>query len=57
MYSNVATKMEVFLTSLNEWSPQRSAFIMLELFLRKILSSVLRSLLKRFSLSFEKLGQ
>ena len=53
MYSFVAIKTEVFFTSLNECSPKRSFFEMLESALLKKLSARLRSLLKSVSLSFE----
>ena len=55
MYSIEAVKTEVFFTSLNEWSPQRRTFEMLESSLLKIFSSILWSLLKNVSLSFENL--
>ena len=55
MYSIEAVKIEVSFTSLNESSPQRSIFEMLEPSLLKIFSSIL--LLKNVSLLFEKLGK
>ena len=43
-------------SSLNEWSPKRNTFEMLEPSLLKVSSSVLWSLLKTVSLLFEKIG-
>ena len=57
MYSIEVVKTEVFFASLNELSPKRNTFEMLESSLLKIFSSILSSLLKSVSLSFEKLGQ
>ena len=42
--------MGVFLTFLKEWLPNTGAFEMLKFYLPKILSSIFRSLLKRFYL-------
>lgn len=55
MNSIEVTKMEVFLVSSNEWSLKRKTSEMLELSLFKILSSVVKSWLKNFSLLLEKL--
>ena len=55
MYSIEAVKIEVSFTSLNESSPQRSIFEMLEPSLPKIFSSIL--LLKDVSIINEKLGK
>ena len=41
MYSIEAVKTEAFFASLNELSPKRSTFEMLQLFLLKIFSSIL----------------
>ena len=56
-YSNEEVKKVVFFTPLNEWSPKRGTFEMLESSILKIFSSPLWSLLRSVSLSFEKLGQ
>ena len=57
MYSVEAVKTEAFFTSLNESRPKISTFEILKSSLLKIFSSILWSLLKSVSLSFEKLGQ
>ena len=54
IYSIEVVKIKVFFTSFNEWSQRRSAFEM-EVPLLKIFSSILWSILKSVSLSFEKL--
>ena len=57
IYSIEIFKIEVFFSSLNEWSPWRITLEVLELSLLRIFASILWSLLKNVSLSFEKLGQ